>query len=171
MQKIITTDDWLLLPVYLGIILFVAAMYRGNFKDEHDRKYLMWGLYAKLAGGLAFALIYEYHYGGGDTSSYWYSAKSLINLAGEDFHAFWKLMGGSMDIKYFSAFTADTGYTFYMYDAQAFAVSRFMVPFVFLGAKSFLLSTLVFSFFMYSIVFRFYRFVTRVYPGQRNIAA
>ncbi|MEA3447319.1 MAG: hypothetical protein U9Q98_02565 [Bacteroidota bacterium] len=171
MQKIITTGDWLLLPIYLMIMLVIAAMYRGSLKDEQDKKFFMWGLWAKLAGGLAFALVYVYYYGGGDTTSYWHSANCLINLAGENFHAFWKLMTGSMDAEYLSAFNHNTGYPLYRHDPKAFAANRFLVPFVFLGAKKFLVSTLVLDFLLYFVVFRFYRFLRRLYPDQQLVTA
>ncbi|MGC9331198.1 MAG: hypothetical protein ACP5DZ_04885 [Bacteroidales bacterium] len=170
-QTYITIGDWLLLPVYLIFMLAIAIMYRGRLKDEQDKKFFMWGLWAKLVGGLAFALVYVYYYGGGDTTSYWHSAKCLINLAGENFHAFWKLMTGSMDAEYLSAFNHNTGYPLYRHDPKAFAVNRFLVPFVFLGAKKFLVSTLVLDFLLYFVVFRFYRFLRHLYPQQQLICA
>jgi hypothetical protein len=170
-KQIIIASDWLLLSVYLGFILLIAAMIRSRFTHELDKKYFMWGLYAKLFGAIAFALIYVYNYGGGDTINYWHSAKCLINLSHEDFPAFWQLMKGNMDAEFLYSFTADTGYPLYRHDSQAFAVNRFMVPFVWLGAKRFLLATVVLSFFMYLVIFRFYRFLSRLYPDSRRIAA
>ncbi len=146
-------------------------MIRSRFTHELDKKYFMWGLYAKLFGAIAFALIYVYNYGGGDTINYWYSAKCLINLGHENAPAFWQLMKGNMDAEFLYSFTADTGYPLYRHDPQAFAVNRFMVPFVWLGAKRFLLATVVLSFFMYLVIFRFYRFLSQLYPDYRRIAA
>jgi hypothetical protein len=171
MQKYITTGDWMLLPVYLGLMLFIAAMYRGKLKDKQDKKYFMLGLYAKLAGGIAFALVYAYSYKGGDTINYWHSATCMIHLAGDNFHAFWKLMCGNMEWKYLSEFTQETGYPLYRHDPHAFAAVRFLTPFVFLGAKKLLISTLVLNFFLYFIVFRFYRFLKSLYPQQQTILA
>jgi hypothetical protein len=170
-KEIIIASDWLLLPIYIGFILLIAAMIRSRFEHETDKKYFMWGLYAKLFGAVAFALIYVYNYGGGDTVNYWHSAKCIINLSHENFPAFWQLMKGSMEPEYLSAFTSETGYPLYRHDSQAFAVNRFMVPFVWLGAKHFLLSTVVLSFFMYLVIFRFYRFLSRMYLDYRRIAA
>ncbi len=142
-----------------------ALIFRSRQKDALDKKYFMWGLYARIFGGLFFALIYVYNYGGGDTINYWHSAKCLINLSKENFNAFFHIMGGSMDLKYLSAFTPQTGYPLYRHDVHAFMVNKLMVPFVFLGAKRFLLSTLVVSFFMYLLVYRFYRFLKGLYPA------
>ncbi|MEA1873660.1 MAG: hypothetical protein U9N51_04405, partial [Bacteroidota bacterium] len=169
-KQIITASDWLLLPVYIGFILLIAAMIRSRFEHALDKKYFMWGLYAKLFGAIAFALIYVYNYGGGDTINYWHSAKCFINLSHENFPAFWQLMKGSMEPEFLYSFTSETGYPAYRHDPQAFAVNRFMVPFVWLGAKRFLLSTVVLSFFIYLVIFRFYRFLSRLYPDYRQIA-
>lgn len=160
-----------MLPIYIGFIILIAAMIRSRFEHPLDKKYFMLGLYAKLFGAVAFALIYVYNYGGGDTINYWYSARCLINLHNENSDAFWHLMRGSMESQYISAFTSETGYPLYRHDPQAFAVNRFMVPFVWLGAKRFLLATVVLSFFMYLVIFRFYRFLSRLYPEHRQIAA
>ena len=169
-QYIIATD-WLLLPIYLGFILMIGILIKGRIKHPVDKKYFMWGLYAKLFGAIAFASIYAYNYGGGDTTSYHKSAHVLINLSHYDFNAFWQLMKGNMEAQYLTAFTADTGYPLYRHDPQAFAANRFLVPFVWLGAKRFLLSTVVLSFFMYLVVFRFYRFLSDLYPDARRNAA
>lgn len=159
------------MPVYLIVILLIAVTYSSKLEDAKDRKYFRWGLYAKLFGGIAFALIYVYNYGGGDTLNYWHSANCLINLSIEDPNAFWHLMFGNMEPKYMSAFTPDTGYPYYRHDPHAFAVNRILVPFVFLGAKRFLLSTLVLSGTLYFVIFRFYRFLDNLYPKQKGIIA
>ncbi|MGM0649140.1 MAG: hypothetical protein ACQES1_01395 [Bacteroidota bacterium] len=171
MQNAITINDWLLFPVYLVIMLMIAVIYRGKLQNKQDRKYFMWGLYASFFGGIAFALIYVYYYKGGDTVNYWHSANCLINLAGDDFQAFWKIMWGNMNPKYLSAFTQDTGYPLYRHDPNSFSTVRYLVPFVFMGAKKFLISTLVLNFLLYFILFRFYRFIRGLYPQQQKITA
>jgi len=149
----------------------IAVLIKGRIKHETDKKYFMWGLYAKLFGAIMFASIYVYNYGGGDTVGYHKSANALINLSHHDFNAFWQLMKGSMEAQYLTAFTPETGYPFYTHDSQAFAVNRFIVPFVWLGAKRFLLSTVVLNFFLYLLIFRFYRFLSELYPNARRNAA
>ncbi len=152
-------------------MLVIAAMYRGSLKDEDDKKYFMWGLLVKLFGGLFFVMVYIYYYGGGDTTDYFNSANCIINLASENLHAFWKIMLGNMDAEYMSAFNNDTGYPVYRGDPKAFAASRFLVPFVLLGLKKFMLATMVLNFLLYFIIFRFYRFLCRLYPHQQMITA
>jgi hypothetical protein len=171
MREVITGLDWLLLPVYFILIVIIAEAYKGKLADPVDRKYFSWGLYAKLLGGIFFALVYAYYYKGGDTINYWYSAKCLINLSHTDFESFWKLMLGSTESQYMSAFDGRTGYPLYRHDPNAFAVNRFMVPVVWLGAKRFLLSTVVLSGLLYILVFRFYLFVRRMFPDQAKIVA
>src|SRR6056297_2643902 len=100
MQEIIVNSDWILLPVYILVFLIVAAWYRGRIEDETDKKNFMRGLWVKLLGGFAFAMVYTYYYGGGDTVSYWKGANCIINLAGEDFDSFWHIMTGSMDAQH-----------------------------------------------------------------------
>ena len=73
--------EFALLPFYLLLILiFSARGKRINLKAHPEYKYYMTGLFAKIFGGLAFALVYLYYYGGGDTISYYETSLAFVNL-------------------------------------------------------------------------------------------
>lgn len=89
-MEFITLLDYLLLPFYLVLIFVVAYFLRDNYYPEGHpwRQYFMPGLTAKICGALFIGMIYQYHYGGGDTSNYFYHAK-VINSAFSDAPAKW----------------------------------------------------------------------------------
>ena len=90
MQQYLTIWDFILTPVYLLILVFIAKRYRDqNYRPGHPlRKYYLPGLYVKLAGAIFIALIYQYYYGGGDTYHY-YSQSKIINSALDDSFSTW----------------------------------------------------------------------------------
>ncbi len=86
----ITLTDYLLLPIYLGIIYLIAYRYRDRtYPPGHPwRPYFIPGLSVKLIGGIFIGLIYQYYYGGGDTGYYFIHAK-IINSAFADSPVKW----------------------------------------------------------------------------------
>ncbi len=77
--------DYLLLPFYLVAIFFVASKIRDAYYPQgHQwRPYFMPGLVAKILGGLFIGFIYQYYYGGGDTSKYFEHAQTINSSFGE----------------------------------------------------------------------------------------
>jgi hypothetical protein len=86
----ITWLDYLLLPFFLGVILVVAYNFRNRkYPPGHAwRPYFIPGLMAKLGGALFIGLLYQYYYGGGDTSNYFAQAK-VINSSFADSPVKW----------------------------------------------------------------------------------
>ena len=59
--------EYAMLFFYLVVIyLYFARRKNLMVKKRPEYRYLLWGLYAKLIGGVAFSLIYFYYYGGYD---------------------------------------------------------------------------------------------------------
>jgi hypothetical protein len=72
-------QDFIITPVWLGIIYMLAFMLRPQFTDRNTRRYFLPGLTVKLIGGVAVGLIYQFYYGngrqvGGDTGNYFHQA-------------------------------------------------------------------------------------------------
>ncbi|HXS36864.1 MAG TPA: hypothetical protein VN721_09195 [Flavipsychrobacter sp.] len=82
MGQFITLIDYLLLPFYLVLVYVIAYNFRNRkYPVGHPwRPYFMPGFTAKIVGSIFIGLIYQYYYGGGDTSNYFYHAE-VINYA------------------------------------------------------------------------------------------
>jgi hypothetical protein len=84
-MQFITLMDYLLLPIYLVVIFIIA----NNFKNSHYppghpwRKYFMPALSVKVIGAIFIGMVFQYYYGGGDTSYYFYQSK-IVNEAISD---------------------------------------------------------------------------------------
>lgn len=88
-----TILDWALLPFYILVILFITWFY-GRKKQSSNSiyKYYFFNFLFHILGGLSFALIYEYYYGGGDTFYYFQGSHELVNALFSDFDSFIEIM-------------------------------------------------------------------------------
>jgi hypothetical protein len=79
MNYYISLFDFLLLPIYLGIIYGIAFAVRNRFYPEGHpwREYFIPALTIKMVGSVAISLIYQYYYGGGDTAEYFKQARTI----------------------------------------------------------------------------------------------
>lgn len=77
--------DYVLLPFYLAIIYFLAYRNRNAAypKNHPWRKYYISALSLKVFGAIFVALVYQYYYGGGDTSEYFRHANVINSSADE----------------------------------------------------------------------------------------
>lgn len=72
--------DLLVGPVYITLAYLVLYFFRGSFTTEHTRPYFMAAFTAKVVGFIAFAFIYDFYYGGGDTFNYFNGSKIICNV-------------------------------------------------------------------------------------------
>ena len=73
---IIDWGIWLFLVVTVGFFIYLRQR-TSNFPGS---THLMRGYLLKVLGGISFALIYIYYFGGGDTMEYFRSASTLNEL-------------------------------------------------------------------------------------------
>lgn len=84
--------DWVLWLVYLVLIWVVCYVYKLSRKDQELYRYFMSGLSVKVLGGVAFALLYLYYYGFGDTFLYHNGAGVLAQSLLESPSDYFKLI-------------------------------------------------------------------------------
>jgi len=82
--------NFVLLPLYIGIVYAIAYRYRDNhYKKNHPwRPYFIPALTAKIVGAVFIGLIYCYYYHGGDTFYYFYHAQ-VINSSFDESATKW----------------------------------------------------------------------------------
>lgn len=142
--------DIILPPIYLFIIVSYAFIVKSQkVEKKPEYKYYTTGLLLKILGGLTFASIYLFYYGGGDTTLYFQSAESLLNLATTDFSKYFSIMLGHLTPENASLFGPEIGYNYYYRDFQSYSVVRFSSIFVFLAGRSYITSTILISAFTF----------------------
>lgn len=160
--------EWLLGVVYLMVLFIVfGRMKNMRIGREPEYRHFLWGLYAKVIGGVAFSLIYFYYYGGGDTIAYFFSARSMTHLATSDPLAFLKVLFGPNDPQHLSLFSGLSvkPLNYVYYDDRTFMVVRFVSPLVLLSFRSYLITTLLFSSICYIGMWRCYQMMVGYFPS------
>jgi hypothetical protein len=96
-MQFITLLDYFLLPFYLLLIYLVAIIFRERrYPVGHPwRKYFLPGLTVKIGGAIFIGMIYQYYYGGGDTSNYFEHAQVVNTAFGESIPKWLNLVSGT----------------------------------------------------------------------------
>src|SRR5215510_13846503 len=73
--------DFIVTPVFLAIIFLLAKRIKDKrIEQEPYYKYLLPGLFVKIAGGIGVCLIYRLYYPGGDTVLYFDNGQLLARM-------------------------------------------------------------------------------------------
>lgn len=154
----------------LGMYLYFARQKNLRIKKEPEYKYFLWGLFAKVIGGIMFSLIYFYYYNGGDTISYFFSALPMSKLFKIDPAAYFTVLFGENNLVNRQYFTMETGYPYsYMYeDPRTFMVIRLISPLVIISFDSYLITTVTLASISYIGVWRCYQTFLQYFPRLRT---
>ena len=171
----ISINDLILVPIYLIFIFGFARWIKSNNIEKYpEYRYFVKGLWFKIFGVSAFIFIYLFYYGGGDTNAYFRGAKAVGNLLMQDLSkGLAVLFNTNSYYNSLSSFNYETGSPpiHYFADKNTFLVCRLSAPLYILGSKSFLITSFLTSVFSYVGVWKFYRLVNILYPGNAKAFA
>ena len=169
---VLTVFDLLLAPIYLLFIYFISSyIQKKNVKEQPLYKWYTRGLFVKLFGAIAVCLIYQFYYSGGDTISYFETAKAICNLLYKDSRLFLDAMAGHNTPENYSAFDATTGIPGYWRDDGALFVGRFIVPLCFLSFQSYVVTSILLAWICYSGIWRMFLLFNKEFPKiQKQLA-
>lgn len=160
-------SEYIAFPIYIIIILLISYYVQSkNVKKNPVYKYYTWGVMAKLLGAVSFCLVYIFYYKGGDTISYFETARSLSNLFLERPGDYFKVIFEKPSIENYYLFDGKTtGYPWpYMYyDSKTFLVAKVLVPFMLASFQSFMLATILFSWISFFGIWRLYLLFSSYY--------
>jgi hypothetical protein len=165
------------IPAFLTmlVILYIIAgrIKRKNIKQLPEYKYFLYGLWAKVIGGIFFACIYVFYYGQGDTTSYYECSMSFCKLFYHDMDSFFKVYFGPGTQEMKSFFTAETGEPMmYMFGEGATRfVIKILVPFMLATGNSYFLTTILVAVVTYGALWKLYLVFTSYFPAyHKNLA-
>ena len=152
----------------IGLYVWFSRVKNLHIRTNPEYKYFLWGFMAKVVGGMIFALIYFYHYKGGDTIMYFYSAISSSKLMTERPLTYLKVMFGENSLENWNLYDLDTGYPYqYIYfDSRTWMVIRLLNPLVSLAFRSYLVTTVMLASVAYIGVWRCFRMFVGYFPSQ-----
>lgn len=167
----INTWEYVVWPFYFLLIVLLSARHKIiKQRSEPIYKFYLWGLYTKIFGGLFFALVYLLYYGGGDTTSYYETALAFTNLITTNPKQGFEAITSSYSSEVRYLFNNVTGYPLsYIWSVQStFWVVRLATPFLLLGFKSYLLTTLLISWVTYFGPWLAFKTISSYYKSKQG---
>ncbi len=133
-----------------------------KIKTDYRYKYFFPGLIIKLFGGLAFGLIYQFYYRGGDTSAYFYNAKLFAEVLFENPKAYFIML--FQDAQSFHPDTYDyTERLFYFRNPESWFMVKLTNFVALFGAIRYYPTTLIFSLLSYTGLWKIYLIFTYLF--------
>ncbi len=158
-----TSWDLILTPIYLLLFYVIATIIvRIKYRGTEHAKYFYWGLSLKFLGAIAFACVYQFYYGGGDTFRYFANSTTLYELAFEDTSRFLSYMSQTSIPR--GTYEDLDGITNMFSSSNTFMVTRFATFFGFFSGMTYLPVTLFFSFLSFCGIWMFYITLCEIYP-------
>jgi hypothetical protein len=163
--------EWVMLGIYC-IVIFAITFGLQVFRIQKNPvyRYYTWGVFMKVMSSVVFCLIYIYYYNGGDTVSYYETSRALVNLALKDIGSCFDVVTSTPSLSGYMTFDRETGYPWpYMYfDSQSFFMAKTLAPLLFLSGKSYLVGSVMLSWFSFFGVWQFYLTLCRHFPGMEK---
>ncbi len=162
-------DYWEFMLGLLYLLFFYLYFTRQKnilIKEAPEYKYYIWGLMAKMLGGLAFSLVYFYYYEGGDALAFFLGGVAMRNMAIADPMEYLRQMLGDNSFRSWSAYTFETAkpFKYVFFDDRTFAVIRVSSVLALLTFKSFLISNLMIASLSYFGIWSCYRTFVSYFP-------
>ncbi len=80
MHQLITPYDYLLLPFYLILFLFIIKKKSAKYKASGLKKYFITAFLLRMTGAILLSLLIQYYYGYGDSFGYYLGSDVIINM-------------------------------------------------------------------------------------------
>ena len=166
----LSISDLLLPPIFIFIILvFARNIVSKQIEEKPEYRYFIYGLMAKIIGGILVCLVYTVYYDGGDTTVYYYSgAIPMRNLFLKSPADFLYIMSHENTIQGYFLFDSDTLWPQYWRDSQAFFVIRFISPLALFTFGSYLATSVLLSVICYTGIWRLYLVFTDAFPKLKK---
>lgn len=165
----------------LGIVAYVVIVwlifsYVISRKYQKDRGlcfYFNVGFFLKIAAGIAFGLLYEFHYKwAGDTFYYFRNACRLANTFWESPISYIKILFDWVDESNISSIDITNYNPIIYWDNRSgiYAIHRFVSIFAVMGFNNYYLITVLINTVLYALNWKLFRFIIEQFPSSRRIA-
>ncbi len=158
----------------VGIYVYFGRRQRIEYrKGKLEYRFFLYGLSAKLFAASIFSLIYFYYYEGGDSTAYYFSARSMRNMAFHDPVEYFAQMFGDNSPRAWYAYNSETGkpYQFMFHDPRVFAVIRFSSIITFFSLNSYLITNMLLASVSFFAAWSCYRTFVSYFPGADRMLA
>lgn len=175
MYQQLTLTSILGLMAYV-VIIWLVLSYVTNRKYHGDRNlrfYFNTGLFLKLAAGIAFGLLYEFHYKwAGDTFYYFRNACRLANTFWESPLSYFKILFDWVDESNVGSIDISNYNPIVYWDNRSgiYAIHRFVSVFAIMGFNNYYIISVLMNTFLFVLNWKLFRFIIEQFPKYRQIA-
>ncbi|MCO6501333.1 MAG: hypothetical protein J5I47_13290 [Vicingus serpentipes] len=137
-------------------------------KEDLDYNYFMWALSVKLFGGLGFMLLTVYYWGGGDTYSYYNTARDFLRFSFENPEEGLKILFASSEnmnwYKYKFAYNRHN----FLATTTNFTTVKITTMVNLIGFNSYVVSTVIYSALSFLGIWNMYYLYSKMYPHLKK---
>src|SRR5690554_4880306 len=157
--------DIILTIIYFPLCLFIGKqIQKKHWRNPLYRKWFMKGLWVKLIGGLAFALVYTFYYEyGGDSRTYFRDSTKVIEALFISPRVYWEVLHHSFENTSSEALDILRRMSFHA--PREYYVVNFISIFNLLGLGSYFSTTLLVALFTYWGVWYFFLLLVEKFPS------
>ena len=165
-MQVIQFTDYLLLPMYLLVIFYIAFLIRNKkYPVGHPwRPYFLPGLVAKVVGAIFIGLIYQYYYGGGGDTITYFRFGNVINSSFSESPIKWIKLIFHIPSFWDGEFFAYTSQIDFYETTSNYAVCATAAFFMIFSFNTYLVTAVLFAVVAYSGVWAMFRTFATQYP-------
>lgn len=161
----ITLIDWGIWLVYATLIFTVLWVYRTTRTEEYY-KYFLSGFLIKIFGGVAFALIYVYYYGFGDTFLYHQGATVMADTLTQEPGVYFRLLASGEGSSIAPELTRISSQIAYSRTYEEWFMVKLLSPINLISFNSYLVSTLFLSTLSFVGAWKLFRVFADILPQK-----
>lgn len=171
MKEVIEVADYVLLPLYLGVFIYIIIrIKRKYYTGSVLGKYFMYGFFAKVAGSMLFALLSVYYFQGGDSYVFYTGGVDFLKTIFTDFPKHFHFLYSSaseFNDYYIQNFDDRTSYG-YLAASSNLMACKFVSLFGIFCFNKYLLISLCFGTFSFSGMWVSFKACTDNYPNLKK---
>jgi hypothetical protein len=167
---LITTGDYLLLPIYLILFYRIARYYRNKklLTEPDVAKLFTWAFSFKIISALAFAFVTEYYFKNGDTYIYFEEGSKLFNWILKKGSNVSYIFTSARDFEELKSLYADPDNPGFASNEGNFMPIRFIALLSFFSFNKYLVISIFFSLFSFSGLWKLYQSFSFFYPALKK---
>jgi hypothetical protein len=167
---LITTGDYLLLPLYLILFYSIARYYRNKYliAQPDMAKIFIWAFNFKIISALAFAFVTEFYFKNGDTYIYFEEGSKLFNWILKKGSNASYIFSSARDFEELKSLYADPDNPGFASSESNFMPIRFIAFLSLLSFNKYLVISIFFSLFSFFGLWKLYQSFTFFYPALKK---
>ena len=173
LTRFFSPADLFYFPVCFLILFFIIRAKAKKYKDERIKMLYFRAFYFKLICVLAFTLLTEFYFKGGDTGLFYQATKNLRAAIADNPNNFWVALESQkltyksplFDYFYYDNYEFDLTYNYMFASANFFPGKLALIP-SFIFGNSYICINMIFGFFALGGAIRLFKTFYYYYPKQ-----